>query len=517
MPDTSQIRELCERIGSLLSMRGELQSAVAALASALENNFLLPEDAVFSVRDRIPAISGAQTEILEDYSRLNLGDFPETLSDALSRLEHREQEILRKARFTDAVQFFCSLTTDDPAVLELLDSHRTFLASLDIMEMAEEACEEQIGKYIRFIEAVQEESQETRFGLLLQLNGQFEIKLLFALNCSTIVPVEKLPVPQVLEELPVTEEPTVIEEPPVTEEPTVFEESPITEAPPVVEEPPVTAEPPVIKEPPVTAVSVKDESITWENLGITDPEAVCVHPDESLLVRTETERKKEFRPVDVQSDLKKMGVFPAQRVMNSVKEHFGSTPELISFWKSCDQAEAEAYCELLLERDYLVRYTYKGYEPLYVLSSRGIRIYTSEKAAGYMASVLHKKERLVIPFEETAGSVLSRILAYRGARCLSSVCPKYPFHKGGISIERYAAILEFEKAFKKRSIVFLSLISSDPAAFAETRAILQDDLNKDSVLVFVGVSLTNAKALHTWFTAQIDAEDRRFWYLDAET
>ena len=44
MPDTSHIRALCERIGSLLSLRGELRSAVLALSDALEQDSMLPEE-----------------------------------------------------------------------------------------------------------------------------------------------------------------------------------------------------------------------------------------------------------------------------------------------------------------------------------------------------------------------------------------------------------------------------------------------------------------------------------------
>jgi len=68
----------------------------------------------------------------------------------------------------------------------------------------------------------------------------------------------------------------------------------------------------------------------------------------------------------------------------------------------------------------------------------------------------------------------------------------------------------------KRSVVYFSIISSNPADFDAARTYLEG-LLKNSILVLVGVNLPHAKALHAWFSSQLEPEDRRFWYHDAET
>lgn len=275
MPDTSHIRALCERIGSLLSLRGELQSAVLALSDALEQDSMLPEETILGVHSRITDLSSVQTEILEHYKQLELGEFPENLSEAVPLLEYHEQEIIRIAHYSDIVRDFTSLTSDFLGAVEFLENHIAYVSSLNIPQMTEESCENALGKYIRFLDAVREESPEVRFGLLMEMKDLFEIKLLYALNSGAIT-------------LSVETEPT-------------FETEPL-----------------------------KEESITWESLSITDPEAVCVHPDESLLVRTQTERKSEFRPVDFENDLKKTDTSLVRHVLNTLQSHYAVTPGLFS-------------------------------------------------------------------------------------------------------------------------------------------------------------------------------------------
>lgn len=78
------------------------------------------------------------------------------------------------------------------------------------------------------------------------------------------------------------------------------------------------------------------------------------------------------------------------------------------------------------------------------------------------------------------------------------------------------SLLDFPGMLAKRSVVYFSIISSSPADFEAARTYLKE-LCSNSILVLVGVNLPHAKALHAWFSSQLEPEDRRFWYHDAET
>ena len=187
------IQENIGRIKSLLldlnGLRAGVRPQVSRLETALAGGIFLWDHINDSLIDDLAKIAALEKEILEKYQKLKFGDPPENIAAMAETLEKQEKLIARKAAYMDAVNFFMTLRAEDPATEACLNQHKEQLALYDFSQISFEECENALGKYILLKKALEEPDPKAKFSFLMQMNGLFELQIIYDININGIISI----------------------------------------------------------------------------------------------------------------------------------------------------------------------------------------------------------------------------------------------------------------------------------------------------------------------------------------
>lgn len=187
------IQENIGRIKSLLldlnDLRAGLRPQVSRLETTLAGGIFLWDHINDSLINDLAKVAALEKEILEKYQELKFGDPPENIATMAETLEKQEKLIAQKAAYMDAVNFFMTLRAEDPATEACLNQHKEQLALYDFSQISFEECENALEKYILLKKALEEPDPKAKFSLLMQMNGLFELQIIYDININGIISI----------------------------------------------------------------------------------------------------------------------------------------------------------------------------------------------------------------------------------------------------------------------------------------------------------------------------------------
>lgn len=287
------------------------------------------------------------------------------------------------------------------------------------------------------------------------------------------------------EEVPVAEEP---EEVPVEEE--SEEEIPVEEAP---------------------------EETTWESVGISNPEDVISHFDDSMLSVEEAKKKKDFSVSRFISDMKHPSYGSlCYGIMAVIKDHDGTTMgDMINLAKLVDVSEEamQISFEKLIQWGYIKRCTVEGYEDLYYPTENGMKVFSTKKSAEHLKITPNKDIKSTV--NETADSVLSRVMNIKYKVLINSL--DLEGKAISVSTDDDCFIITHEDVFGEgKHLISSGIISKNPEQFRILIEEARKVLFKEATFIASGITKEAAKRHAQWIADNISEEilPERFFYAD---
>ena len=552
------IQENIGRIKSLLldlnGLRAGVRPQVSRLETALAGGIFLWDHINDSLIDDLAKIAALEKEILEKYQKLKFGDPPENIAAMAETLEKQEKLIARKAAYMDAVNFFMTLRAEDPATEACLNQHKEQLALYDFSQISFEECENALGKYILLKKALEEPDPKAKFSFLMQMNGLFELQIIYDININGIISIAPVSSESVAREETVAAASLASDPQPQTglsPNPDMLTppDSDLDSAPGAQSRsdsasdshtspsPDFAGQPsqdsastpglhpvsPDADDTPASGSSDpedEDEEVTWESLGIRDVDAVTVHLDDSQLTCQESAKTKKFGVKNFKSDLFKIGNPAAKLVLASARKYNGVTAELLFTVYGGKKSFYTSACDRLTQMGYLKKYNLLGHGQFFVLSSKGFRIFKTKESASFLGCRQIPENPDYQFIEDNSNSAMVRIMLFRTFSLLRVLDPDYHFGSFATYLGTDGYVVRFAHVFPEESVVgFVCLISDCVEEFDSLKAAFQDNIEKLDIIAVTGLNRNHAKALASWLYTSFSHKlsQKRLWYLDYDT
>lgn len=539
------IQNIQENIGYikslLLDLNGlcaGLRPQVSQLETALAGGIFLWDHINDSLINDLAKVAALEKEILEKYQELKFGDPPENIAAMAETLEKQEKLIVQKAAYMDAVNFFMTLCAEDPATEACLNQHKEQLALYDFSQISFEECENALGKYILLKKALEEPDPKVKFSLLMQMNGLFELQIIYDININGIISIAPAS-----SEVAAREETVVAASFASDPQPqTGLSPNPDMLTPPDSDSnldsdsgaqaqsdsaPDIhTSLHPVSPDtdaaPSSSSLDAEDEDkeVTWESLGIQDVDTVTVHIDDSQLTCQESAKTKKFGVKNFKSDLHKIGNPAARLVLASARKYNGVTAELLLTVYGGKKSFYTSACDRLSQMGYLKKYNLLGHGQFFVLSSKGFRIFKTKESASFLGCRQIPENPDYQFIEDNSNSAMVRIMLFRTFSLLRVLDPDYHFDSFATYLGTDGYVVRFAHVFPEESVVgFVCLISDCAEEFDSLKAAFQDNIEKLDIIAVTGLNRNHAKALASWLYTSFSHElfEKRLWYLDYDT
>lgn len=386
----------------------------------------IPEERGTKVSESLNETIQLQKNIGEQFSRLEIGKFPEKATDIEKILEDYQEKLELKNKYMDTVKFFMSLHSDEEEIEKLLDGRKTQLALLNLEELeSEEEFEQKLKPYILLKNTMQEKDARKKFSMLYQLTSFFEEAIFYGVGSGKITSFQ--------DELCCTSETEEAAEMPETESEVKKTEALETEPSPVQTEPekkmkiPEEMEtkteaevPSEAKAPSPEAESLpKTEEDTtddnWENLGIEDASLVC-HPEKPGILKTAISPKAsdKFGVSKFKNDIGKQSCLAKVDCLTETVNGCAYSRESIVLYKNQNAGYYDQVSEKLYQLGYLKKYLIEGMGEFYTLSARGVKAFTSKDSLSFIQKHSLDREKPQMAgreeIEDTANSAISRLL-----------------------------------------------------------------------------------------------------------
>lgn len=107
------IQNLQQILGEIKNTIAELDVSISELGRVIEAGEFISEELNADIRVQLERISSSQTGFRVQYETLGIGSIPEKMGQAEAMLEKKRRNLEDRKRYTDAVNFFMCLHSED--------------------------------------------------------------------------------------------------------------------------------------------------------------------------------------------------------------------------------------------------------------------------------------------------------------------------------------------------------------------------------------------------------------------
>ena len=461
MHDLNSITDLREHLNSLSGMYIDLNQLLEQLKAVMDHQTFIPESLYESLHEKMTLIISSQKDFIGKYSDLEIGILPEDIPSMNQKLEEQYKFLTEKKSFADIIQFVMSLHSEQTDIENDLTKEKESLKKFDIFSNSVETCKEYLKKYVLLKQVFEEQDPRTKFMLIMSnLSSQFSLPITYGLNTNAIVYHED---------------------------------------------------------------SEENKINPWIDLGISDKDSVIYHVDDKYLHVQIAPRQKKFSASSLKNELLSRS-YGAEKMflLTNAYDLNGITAEAVACLADDNLESFQTAADKLVQSGYFKKYildknNYEQYEPYYVLTPNGVKIFTSKEASAILNRKPVKIETKGEKIPDTANSLLVRILASKSHQLMNTIC------KSGAYIEKMfdlntEACIKFYPVLDGPNYAFVIMISDTLASFAEFRKTLLAHSDNMDIVIVMGMNKAHAKALGLWVNSIVNTEDeqKQIVYFDVE-
>lgn len=521
MIELEKILNLQKILEDLTSVTNDLNDDIVKLKGTIDAGEFLEEALNYAIKEKLEKISLSQKEFASHYETLEKGPVPKRMSDANACLIECQKEIEGKEKYEKVIQFFLKLTSEEESTNCLLKEHKKILRSMNIENISSEELKERLEKYVLVFDAYNETNMKKKFSYIYKLSTYFEEEIVTEINFGTLkvseleeIEQEKIESEEVVLDEVIPEESTVEES--ITLEETVIEDTTIEE---------ITIEEITIEEVP------SQEELTWEKLGIEDPETVIVSENLDLLHSNQSlKADTKFGVKEFKRDIAKQMIQYKLETMVTGEESCGFTKESIALARECKTDAFEIAIEKLYQMGYLKKYRVDNLGEFFVLSSRGRKAFLSRESLSFINKYIYPPISMGTAdeiIEDTCNSAIIRLLSFATYQRTVDMDENYIFdpRRKQQKKEPVESIIgtdyflrKFSEVWNEKTIQFVGITSENIQEFELFLDDLSSTIQDIQILIVVGYTQTHAKMIAKWIRKMLKTElkDCSIWYCVAK-
>lgn len=528
------IQNLQQILGEIKNTIAELDVSISELGRVIEAGEFISEELNADIRVQLERISSSQTGFRVQYETLGIGSIPEKMGQAEAMLEKKRRNLEDRKRYTDAVNFFMCLHSEDEKTVELLEKRKQDLSVMDMESSDTEQFKEKLECYLWFQEAYYEKDARKKFTIIYKLASCFEEGIVAGIQFGTIFPIAcsepAAVVKTAMEYVEITE--NIVEKDKVIVESSSLleewgEEEKFQEEAPVKED----WEKEVLKEDfteedNVEESSVKKESSEksdnelWNKLHIFYPDDLIVKDNADLLmVDISPKASAKFGVKEFKKDIAKGASGASNKILclATAYSESGYTIKALSQSADIDEGQLKAATDKLYQKGYIKRYQVNGYDPFYCLTDRGWKAFMTKDAYSFIFGGMKPGNHLTMRgehIEDTTNSAIARVLYFSIPSRVRQMNAEYKYEDKKGMIETDYFIRRFSDVLDGKTVVFAGIVSENPQEFKGLATELSEQLEKTEQLIILGISLEHARNLVCWLSHMLELEKKKIsvWY-----
>lgn len=487
----NDFQRLLKILGDIKNEANDLDGKISEIKDRIGAAEFIPTELIISTREILDKIERKQNSFASEYEALEMGPLPKNFEDIISTFEKCIIKWQEAEGYFKAIEFFLSLHSDDENVEKLLSQRKATFATLNLSEICLEELEENIGCYVKLFEMFYESDATKKLSMFYHLTSHFEEPIVTNAFLGKLKVVE--PQVELLEGTgegknindntdSTTEVESDIQE---FQEEIVFEES---------------------KEVIISKEICKHE-LSWEDIGISDPESLVFKEDISLLSIEETAKAHtKFGVKEFRSDITKQLGSQKLDCMHDAYVFCCCSEKSLEVWHKKEEGFYELALEKLLRNGYLSKYIVKDYGEFYTLSSKGTKAFKTKESIAFMRNLSGKLDSKDVgeEIEDRANSALCRLLGCDAFFKVFSMNPNYEFESICHYMNNDFCVRNFPGVINEKNVTVFCIVSDDKKQFEQAEEYIKNDLPETDLLVVNAINKTNALNIAKWVSGMVD-------------
>ena len=529
------IKNLQQTLKEIKNTREELDESIELFRNNSSKGEFFSESLGEKIKEQIENILELQKDFVEKYHEID----KKCEETQICILEKNLIEA-EKSKYREAVSFFMKLSSENADVVKILSEKKSDLEKLKIEESDREMLERKIGPYVMLLESYNEFDERIKFKLMYKLVPYFEEEILEEIQFKTILIEEK---PEMEVGLDITQEIEDKSETIATEEvenEAIFKEETesgvatteeVEDALDVIEA--VQCEERIEKcsdeiyhqEEAELKEEDLDEEKKSEEAVSKYKELIVEENFFDLRILKSSKSDSEFSVEEFKKDMLEWFMVEKIACLREAWDSSGYTIESVAISVNVKgvfkDENLKNATERLYNQGYIDKYLIPEMETLYVLSSKGEKIFQTKESVECIKRCVENEgiglDEKLKKTESTANSIITRILARESVKKQAEFVPHYKFRQYFIDLEKDYFLKGYPAADKKETNWFVGIVtenSEEFEVFLDLLNELADEVIKENdTLIVAGRTVEDAKKVAEWLREELgEVHPKQIWY-----
>lgn len=526
MRDPNLIINLKEKLKSLTMMYQDFGELLDQLSSVIDNEEFIPEHLKDSVHDMLSSINKFQSEFMQHYSTLEIGNPDNRIPAVIETLDVQLACLSEKNEFRKIIDYVNGLHSTDSDVRVALQREKESVSSFDLEEASIEECKESLGKYSILRQAVEEADPKKRFDLAFSsLLGLFDKDILFGITNGAVhfradekdngYSDEPFVDTDIQENTPLNNNPEVESISDNGAYDDTFEQNVPEKEGPCNED--VSEDDLTPDDYPDVQVKEGDDNASWDDLGICDQSSITYDIDDSLMKVNTPPKTKKFNASSFKKELFSgpFGIFKFTALRQAFNHH-GMVPASSASIYGKEKEGFKSAADRLVKTGYFSEYIllkngFDEYHSYYTLTPTGLKAFRSKEAAAALQIKHNPSASLVYKAPVNASDLLSRLLAEYSFELFAQTGEDEFIVEAPLffdnSFVTHFPIRKGETDTISKTFRFTGIYSSSPDDFELYKECLQMFVDTTDALVVIGMNRTHSKSVASWIAGFFEIPD----------
>lgn len=479
MSKVDSILELQEILKSLKLITTDLDRDIAELKNILNAQEFIPSALGDTIKTRLEMIEENQSTFVVKYESLN-NCVPIKKIDVLeNQLEEEKKRTEANKEYIDAIDFFCSIHSEDEKTESILQNRKEQLASYNFDTMDEATLKTLANPYVYFKEAYFETDAKKKFSLTYRLATSFEEEIAIGIQFGTLIVKD---VSDETKKVDDSNSSIISDEENVNIDFSNEDEDSAVDV--------ITSE--------ATEESNLDSAENMEELNALYYKEVS----SNLHVETTSKANVKFGVKEFKNEIIKQIPEVKLDCMVEALKGCGYSLESIVELKEGNLDEYSLATDKLYQTGYLKKYTIDNLGEFYTLSLRGERAFFAKEALNFINQ--HRREKISAQdlgehIEDTTNSAIVRLLSFESVQKLQKIMPGYEIksrkHFFGTDYFVVGYPLDLDE---ERFIYFTGVVTESNIQLQEWKDGVTTEIEENDILIVSGVNTDHVKATANW-------------------
>ena len=498
MSNLDLIAKLRQILDDLKVATSKLDADINELKKQIEEERFIPLALSACITQELAEVSSKQKDLETQFETLEAGTIPENISEISALLDKCKEKAESIEKYLQALEFFMNIRSNDEEAQAVIEKRKEEIRNAKLKDMTVPELKEFAECYLWLLEAHIETDPEKKFSLTYKVVGSFEEPFIKAAHFGNLIFQEEI-LQAEGEEISTEDSEATDKYHDSDDNNDALNEKKNDESQNDETE---NGENPINVE--ADKVSLDEEELKWETLGIEEPDAVILHEDKETLSVDQSVKataKLKFSVKEFKRDITKQAQSEKTMCLVEALEGCGYTRKSISLWKNKEDGFYDLATEKLWQLGYLKRYSVKSVGEFYTLSARGEKAFTSKESLSfinnhlrYRISSRHGREII----EDSTNSAIARLLAFKSFELVDKIHPGYLFYSKTACMATDYAFVGFPDVIDEKQVVFFGIASEEIDEFKKAYDYISDDRGEADHYVISGITHENAMAIAKW-------------------